>query len=68
MTLTDYIKSIGDEAFARRHSVSIRCARSWRLGQRAPRPQKALRIVQDTDGLVSLSEVYAVPATRDEAA
>lgn len=61
MTLTEYIKLIGDEAFASRHSVSIRCARSWRLRQRFPRPQKAMRIVEDTAGLVSLPEVYAAP-------
>jgi hypothetical protein len=59
MTLTEYIESIGDQAFARRHNVTERCARSWRLKQRQPRPLKAMKIVADTDGLVTLAEIYA---------
>lgn len=58
MDLPAYIKAIGDEAAARKFSVTERCAASWRLRQRLPRPQKAARIVELTDGLVSLHEIY----------
>jgi hypothetical protein len=58
MNLPDYLKAIGDEAAARKFSVSERCIASWRLRQRLPRPAKAQRIVEATDGLVTLAEIY----------
>ncbi len=67
MTLTDYLKAIGDDQkSAVRFQVTKRRVESWRLGQRKPRPEIALRIVEATSGLVSLHEIYGPEAEKAE--
>jgi hypothetical protein len=59
MRLTDYLKKIGDERAAEKFGVTRRRIESWRLGTRQPRPAMAQRIVAETDGLLTLDDIYA---------
>ena len=59
MNLSDYIKAKGEDEAARLFRVSIHTIKSWRYGQRNPRPDKANEIVATTGGEVSLSGIYA---------
>jgi DNA-binding transcriptional regulator YdaS (Cro superfamily) len=67
MTLTEYLKTIGDERAAAKFGVTPRRISSWRLGERQPRPAMARRIVEMTDGLLTLSDIYAAPTNDPEA-
>lgn len=59
MTLAEYIKKNGHAEAARLFGVSLSTIKSWRWGQRTPRPDKANEIVSVTGGEVSLSGIYA---------
>lgn len=59
MTLSDYIKEVGDAEAGRLFGVGERTAASWRRGERRPRPEKAREIVVATGGKVSFSDCYA---------
>jgi hypothetical protein len=58
MTLSDFIKSKGDEAAAELFEVPVRTVMSWRLQDRRPRPSTAHRIVEKTAGAVTLDGIY----------
>lgn len=45
MTLPKYIVKIGDVAFAKRFGVAVRTAAAYRLRERMPRPDRALKIL-----------------------
>jgi hypothetical protein len=68
MTLSEYLKTIGDERAAKKFGVTRRRIESWRLGHRQPRPQMAQRIVAETDGLLSLDDIYPRANPQDAAA
>ena len=46
MTLIEYIETVGDAAAAKVFGVKVRTAKSWRLGDRIPRPKIAKRIIR----------------------
>jgi hypothetical protein len=48
MTLSEYIREIGPEVFAKRFGVTERAAVSYMYGHRSPRPPLARKIVQKT--------------------
>jgi DNA-binding transcriptional regulator YiaG len=56
MRLADYIKQVGDDKFAKIIGVSKHAARSWRTGERRPRPAQAQKIVAKTP--VTMQEIY----------
>ena len=58
MKLRDYIGEVGDKAAAGMFRVSPRTTRSWRLGYRAPRTDKAKEIEKVTLGLVKFEDCY----------
>ncbi len=58
MTLKEWIRLVGDDQAARVLRIKPRTARSWREGQRAPRPKDALKIERTLRGKVSFSEIY----------
>lgn len=67
MTLADYIKSVGDQAFAEKFGVTTRAVMSWRLGTRTPRRETAQKIVAGTP--VTWDGIYgARPTGEGEAA
>jgi hypothetical protein len=57
MTLSDYVRQVGPDEFARKFGVSVRAAISYMYGDRCPKPQLANRIVKKTP--VSWEGVYA---------
>ena len=58
MTLSEFIKSKGNDQAASLFGVPVRTVMSWRYGARRPRPTKAQEIVQLCDGQVSFGEIY----------
>lgn len=58
MNLSEYITRVGDPKAAELFGVSERTAMSWRLGERRPRPQKAMEIVERTEGEVSYAGCF----------
>lgn len=56
MKLKEYIRLIGDEPFAKLIGVSKHAARSYRTGERSPRPAVARKIVKKTP--VTLEGIY----------
>lgn len=58
MLLIDYIAKLGDEKFADKFGITVRCAESWRLKQRRPRLAMALKIEKKTRGVVTARECY----------
>jgi DNA-binding transcriptional regulator YiaG len=56
MKLSDYIKDMGDVKFAALIGCSKHAARSWRLGERRPRPEQARKIVKKTP--ITMDEIY----------
>lgn len=58
MTLSEYISTMGDEAAAKVLGISERAAKSYRLGKRTPRPEKAKQIVRRSRGKLSLDTIY----------
>lgn len=59
MTLSDYIREIGIEKFAKRFGVTERAATAYMYGARRPRPELARVIVQKTP--VDWDGVYSAP-------
>jgi len=59
MNLSDYIAQIGDSAAARLFGIPERTAKSYRNGERLPRPGKALQIIDATGGKVDWAGIYA---------
>lgn len=59
MTLSQYIREIGDGKAGEIFGVSERTAASWRRGERRPRPEAARRIVAASNGLLTLDVIYA---------
>jgi hypothetical protein len=55
-----YLAAIGDEEAARRLGVKVRTIKSWRLGDRVPRPEQARAIVGRAP--VSLDDIYGAPS------
>ena len=68
MTLSEYIRDIGEPAAVRLFGVSIYAVRSWKHGLRSPRPAKANEIVAITNGKVTLSDIYRHRPQPSEAA
>jgi DNA-binding transcriptional regulator YdaS (Cro superfamily) len=58
MKLVKYIEEQGDHVAARRFRVKVRTVRSWRYGDRAPRPAKAVEIERVTRRQVTVAECY----------
>lgn len=58
MDLPDFIRTHGDDRCAELFGVKPRTVASWRRRENFPRAQKALEIVEKTDGLVSLAGIY----------
>jgi len=59
MTLSDYIKAIGDDAAAQVLGISRRAAKSYRLRDRSPRPQTANQMVRRSKGKLTMESIYA---------
>lgn len=57
MTLSDYIREIGVDKFAKRFGVTERAATAYMYGARRPRPELAKQIVAKTP--VDWEGVYA---------
>lgn len=64
MNLSDYIEHIGDEAAARLFDIPERVAKSYRLGERAPRRERAQKIIEATGGKVDWAGIYAQPKRK----
>jgi DNA-binding transcriptional regulator YdaS (Cro superfamily) len=58
VTLSEFIRSKGNQAAADLFGVPVRTVIAWRYGARRPRPDKAQTIVERTDGAVSFPEIY----------
>ena len=58
MRLIDYLSAIGDKTAAELFGVSERRIRSWRYGQRKPRPQTAVEIIRASNGRVTWAGIY----------
>jgi transcriptional regulator with XRE-family HTH domain len=58
MTLSQYIKNIGDAQCAKLFGVKERTVASWRRGENYPRANKAREIVVLTKGAVSLDGIF----------
>lgn len=56
MKLPKYIEMMGDEAFASLIGVTKHAARSWRTGERTPRPEQARKIVKKTP--LTMDDIY----------
>lgn len=59
MNLSEYIQTIGDVAAGRLFNISPRVAKSYRLGERAPRRHRAQKIIDATGGKVDWAGIYA---------
>lgn len=62
MNLAKYIEVTGDAESAALFKTKERTVKSWRLRERFPRRNAALRIVKVTKGIVTLAGIYEVPA------
>lgn len=67
MNLSDYIATIGDKAAARLFGIPERVAKSYRLGERAPRRDRAQKIIDATSGKVDWAGIYASQPSKDAA-
>lgn len=61
MDLPEYIKTVGDARASEIFGESIRTVRSWRYRDRRPRPITAHKIVEATNGEVTLADIYGLP-------
>lgn len=59
MNLKAYIEKHGDQIAARTLAAPVRTVRSWRLGERVPKPSKAADIEKRTGRRVKIAECYA---------
>lgn len=60
MTLVEFIEQEGDARAAKLFRVKPRTAKSWRLGDRTPRPKQARIIVEKSP--VTMQEIYGKAA------
>lgn len=58
MNLKTYIQAIGDEEAAERFGVKPRTTRSWRLGERQPRPSQVPQIIAGSNGRLTWESIY----------
>jgi hypothetical protein len=59
MTLSEYITQIGDDKAAKLFDIDVRVAKSYRLKERQPKPQKAMEMVRKLKGAITLEEIYS---------
>lgn len=59
MRLNEYLSSRGDDVVAGLVGVTVRTVASWRYGERIPRPHHARKLVETSDGCLTLADVYA---------
>ena len=59
MTFRQYLEALGDEKAAVRFGISPRVAKSYRLGERRPRPKLARQMVRRSRGALTLESIYA---------
>lgn len=59
MTLQEFIARKGDAVIAQQLGAKPRTVASWRRGERLPRPHQARRLVELSEGALSLDAVYA---------
>lgn len=59
MNLRDYVREIGDEAFASKFNVTIRAARSYRLGERFPSREMILKLIKKSP--LTLEDIFRTP-------
>lgn len=58
-SLSEFIASMGDEAFSRQFDVKERTVASWRRGERIPRPIQARRLVEKSGGDLTMAMIYS---------
>jgi hypothetical protein len=58
MTLQDYIATVGDKTAAKVLGITERAARSYRLGTRLPRPERAQQMVRRSQGRLTMQAIY----------
>lgn len=58
MNLREYIDALGDELAAKTLGITVRAARSYRSGQRTPRPKQAAQMVKRSNGKLTLEAIY----------
>lgn len=56
--LSKLISDMGAEEFADRFGVSVRASKSWQYGERLPRARQAQRLVDKSNGTLSLTMIY----------
>jgi hypothetical protein len=67
MTLVEFIQKEGDAAAAALFGVKLRTIGSWRRLERTPRPTQARRIVEATQGRVSMAGIYGAQEMTEAA-
>jgi uncharacterized protein YjcR len=60
MNLPDYIKKYGDKSCASLFQVKVRTVASWRRRERFPRQKQAEKIIELTNGILSMDGIYGV--------
>ena len=58
MNISQYIKSTGAEVIAKRLGVNVRRVKSWQYNQRKPKAAEAIKLVQDSGGMLSMVAIY----------
>lgn len=60
MTLVEYIRKHGDAFCAQKFGVKERTIASWRRGENFPRAKKAVEIIAETGGELTMDGIFAV--------
>lgn len=63
ISLSEYIKELGEQKFSKKYGISIRSTQAYRYGQRQPPPKVAARIVQSAPAL-TWESIYCPPKPR----
>ena len=58
MTFRDFIKDYGELKLAQKLNVSLDTVKSWRYGNRIPRPNQVKKIILLTNYSLSWEDVY----------
>jgi hypothetical protein len=58
MTFRDFIKDYGELKLAQKLNVSLDTVKSWRYGNRIPRPKQVKKIILLTNYSLSWEDVY----------